>query len=179
MRGRTEWRKLIADLQAAPSRFRPAAVVCVRLDRFTRSVSDCAAVISLFDSLNVRLITADGLLGGLMESSPAIAGLLRHVIAAFAEFEQALITERVRAGMRRAAAEGKRLGRKPREIDWEAHAALPPGLSVRARAEALGVSHAVLNRQERERGLQIAPAPPPERGPGGKFRKPGPGTPTP
>ena len=171
MRGRTEWRRLIADLQAAPSRFRPVAVVCVRLDRFTRSVSDCANTLTLFDDIGVRLITADGILGGLLESSPAVAGLLRNIIAAFAEFEQALIRERVRAGMRRAAAEGKRLGRKPREIDWEAHAALPAGMSVRARAEALGVSHAVLNRQERERGLQIAPAPPPERGHGGKFRR--------
>jgi DNA invertase Pin-like site-specific DNA recombinase len=41
-----------------------------------------------------------------------------QIIGAMAEFEQALIQERVRAGLRNARAKGRRLGR-PRRYDGE------------------------------------------------------------
>ena len=52
-----------------------------------------------------------------------------QVIGAMAEFERALIAERVRAGMRNAKAKGKRIGRPAqtyldqdaRRAIWEAH----------------------------------------------------------
>ena len=40
--------------------------------------------------------------------------LMFQIIGAMAEFERALIVERVRAGMRNARAKGKRIGRPPR-----------------------------------------------------------------
>ena len=40
-----------------------------------------------------------------------------QIIGAMAEFERALIQERVRAGLRAAKAKGKRLGRPPRVVD--------------------------------------------------------------
>ncbi len=42
------------------------------------------------------------------------------IIGAIAELERNLIIERVRAGMRRAKLEGRRIGRPPLEIDREA-----------------------------------------------------------
>lgn len=43
-----------------------------------------------------------------------------QLIGAMAEFERALIQERVRAGLRHAKAKGKRLGRPERAIDLPA-----------------------------------------------------------
>ena len=40
--------------------------------------------------------------------------LMFQIIGVMAEFERALIVERVRAGMRNARAQGKRIGRPPR-----------------------------------------------------------------
>jgi DNA invertase Pin-like site-specific DNA recombinase len=43
--------------------------------------------------------------------------LMMHLLAAMAEFERALIQERVRAGLRNARAKGKRLGRPRVPVD--------------------------------------------------------------
>jgi DNA invertase Pin-like site-specific DNA recombinase len=43
--------------------------------------------------------------------------LMFQIIGAMAEFERALIQERVRAGLRNAKAKGKRIGRPPQEVD--------------------------------------------------------------
>jgi Enterobacteriaceae phage serine recombinase len=65
--------------------------------------------------------------------------LLFHVLAAIAEFERDLIRDRVVAGLRRAKAQGRRLGR-PRlhHVDVEqAQGLLAEGLSLRAVARRL------------------------------------------
>jgi putative DNA-invertase from lambdoid prophage Rac len=65
------------------------------------------------------------------------AGKLQlHILAALAEFERERIRERVMAGLQRARAQGKRLGRprvRPSIIDV-------PGGTVRAAAKVWGVS---------------------------------------
>ena len=43
-----------------------------------------------------------------------------QMLGVFAEFERAIIQERVRAGLRRAKAEGKKLGRPRIAMDLEA-----------------------------------------------------------
>jgi DNA invertase Pin-like site-specific DNA recombinase len=68
-----------------------------------------------------------------------------HILAAIAEFERARIAERVRAGLARARANGRRLGQKPLHIPIEdlertAH------LSVRRAAAELGIPRSVLHR---------------------------------
>jgi len=66
--------------------------------------------------------------------------LMFQIIGAMAEFERALIQERVRAGLRHARAKGKRLGRpgvrvEPTRVrELRAH-----GASLRAIARQLGV----------------------------------------
>jgi len=67
------------------------------------------------------------------------AGKLQmHILGAIAEFERARIAERVKAGLDRAKANGRRLGR-PRLVVGESVLASVRGLSVRQAAE-LGVS---------------------------------------
>src|SRR6201997_4858493 len=55
------------------------------------------------------------------------------IISAIAELERSLIVERVRAGMRRAKLEGRRIGRAPLEVD---RAAL-----VRDRIAGMSLTH--------------------------------------
>ena len=67
------------------------------------------------------------------------AGRLQlHVLGAIAEFERARIAERVKAGLTRAKANGKRLGRPRARIPVERLAEVR-GLSHAEAAESLGV----------------------------------------
>jgi len=63
------------------------------------------------------------------------------IIAALAQLERSLIVERVKAGLRRARAEGKRLGRPPLRISAETlDSTIRRRLPVRAAAKELGIS---------------------------------------
>jgi DNA invertase Pin-like site-specific DNA recombinase len=73
-------------------------------------------------------------------------------IGAMAEFERALIQERVKAGLRNARAKGKELGRLRMTVDAGEIAALhAQGHSLRAIASELGVGLATLHRASASR----------------------------
>lgn len=100
------------------ARRRAFDAVCVwKLDRFGRSLVHCVSGIEELRSLGVRFIaTSQGL--DTDESNPS-SRLLLHVLASVAEFERALIRERVSAGMRTAKARGTKSGNpigRPRRI---------------------------------------------------------------
>jgi DNA invertase Pin-like site-specific DNA recombinase len=70
-----------------------------------------------------------------------------QIIGAMAEFERALIQERVKAGLRNAQAKGTRLGRPQRVVDRDRIAALrASGISWRAISREVGVGIATLYR---------------------------------
>lgn len=146
---RTAWRQMLKDLSRWHPRQRPQAVVAFALDRFIRSVRDYVDTQARLGALGVALVTVDGVAGGIGQEGDEYRTLQLHILAAFAEFERALIRRRVKTGVDRARAEGKRLGRPYTAIDWEAWAALPPGLSERQRAQALGVARSTLIRAEK------------------------------
>ena len=73
--------------------------------------------------------------------------LMFAVIGAMAEFERALIQERVKAGLRNALAKGQRLGRPRRIVDASRIAALrASGASWRAISREMGIGIATLYR---------------------------------
>jgi hypothetical protein len=79
------------------------------------------------------------------------------LLGAIAELEQRRIVKRVRAGLARAKAQGKRLGRQPYAIAPERFDAVAV-LSLRDPAASLGVSRSVvhwwrLSRKPVERGI--------------------------
>jgi putative DNA-invertase from lambdoid prophage Rac len=76
-----------------------------------------------------------------------------HILGAIAEFERARIAERVKAGLQRARAQGKRLGR-PRKV---ASTIAVPGGSVREAARAWGVSKSTAARWINAGRLQHSP----------------------
>ena len=78
------------------------------------------------------------------------------IVAAIAELERSLIVERVRAGMRRAKQEGRRIGRAPLQVD---RALLlrdrERGLSLNQLARAHKISKASVCRVLREEKMGV------------------------
>src|SRR5262245_25130702 len=88
---------------------------------------------------------------GVDTSTPAGKALFQ-MLGVFAEFEHAMITDRVRAGLRRARAQGKRLGR-PRvseQIERAIRKELVKGRGIHAVAEAIGVGAGTVQRVKAE-----------------------------
>jgi DNA invertase Pin-like site-specific DNA recombinase len=79
------------------------------VDRLGRSLRDLVAFLSEINSRGVDLYLHQQ---GLDTSSPAGRAMF-GMLSVFAEFERAMIVERVRTGINRARANGKRLGRPP------------------------------------------------------------------
>jgi len=143
---RTAWRQLQDD--AAKHRFQ--AVVVFKLDRGFRSVRDMHNTLAVWETLGISFRS----IREQFETSTALGRLLMNLLAALAEFELELIRERVRAGMERAARQGKRIGR-PKVTDRRGFTdryrsileRLNSGeLSRRKAAKELGVGYATLKR---------------------------------
>lgn len=90
-----------------------------------------------FESLGIAFVS----LSDNLDLSTASGRLMFQIIGAMAEFERALIQERVRAGIRNARAKGRRIGRPRLAVDAARIAALrASGLSWPSIARELGVS---------------------------------------
>jgi DNA invertase Pin-like site-specific DNA recombinase len=96
------------------------------------------------ETLGVDLVVLDQTI----DTTTPSGRLLFHVLAAIAEFERDLIRDRVIAGLRRAKAQGRRLGRPQlHQVDVaEARRLMAQGLSLRAAGRALGVHPMVVRR---------------------------------
>lgn len=120
-------------------------VVVTKLDRLGRDSIDVQQTVKLFQARGVRLVVLQ--LGNLDLTSSA-GELMVKMLAAVADFERDLIIERTQAGLARAKAEGKRLGRptKTSEKDrMEIAAALERGQSVSELARTYGISRALVH----------------------------------
>lgn len=131
---RPELDRLMADAQ-----LRKFDIVVVwRLDRFARSLPQLLENVRKLDAAGVRFVcNAQGI--DTDTRNPA-ARLMMQMLGAFAEFERAIIVERVQAGVSEAKRRGKHCGR-PKKIFRrdEALAMRQAGASFRAIAKALGV----------------------------------------
>ena len=82
-----------------------------------------------------------------------------QIIGAMAEFERALIQERVRAGLQNARRNGKQLGRPSRVVDLTSIARMKAdGHSLRNIAETLGVGYGTV-RTRLAAGERKTPSP--------------------
>jgi DNA invertase Pin-like site-specific DNA recombinase len=89
---------------------RPHRPVLVwKFDRFARSARRLPAALEEFDHFGVRFINVQNQI----DTDSPMSRAVFTIIAAMAELESALISERVTAGMKAAAARGRRLGRPP------------------------------------------------------------------
>jgi len=106
---RPELNRLMAD--AHKRRF--DVVLVWKLDRFGRSLRHLVNALAEFESLNIAFVS----LSDNLDLSTASGRLMFNIIGAMAEFERALIQERVKAGIRNARAKGKRIGRPRKLVD--------------------------------------------------------------
>jgi DNA invertase Pin-like site-specific DNA recombinase len=119
------------------------AVLVWKIDRFGRSLKHLVNALADLVALGVAFIS---LRDNLDLTTPS-GRLMFQIIAAMAEFERALIQERVKAGLRNARAKGKTLGRPRRIVNVDKIAALRlQGESWRAISDRLGVGLATLYR---------------------------------
>ena len=125
-------------------------VMAWSVDRLGRSLQDLVAFLSELHALRIDLFLHQQ---GLDTTTPAGKAMFQ-MMGVFAEFESAMIQERVRAGLARARSEGKRLGRPPIPADLEKaiRAALnKPGRTegVRKIAARFGVDPGTVQRVSR------------------------------
>jgi DNA invertase Pin-like site-specific DNA recombinase len=90
-------------------------VLVAAFDRVARSVKHFLEVLDELNRLGVEFIS----LRENIDTGGALGRAMLTIIAAIAELERSLIVERVRAGMRRAKLEGRRIGRAPLEVNRE------------------------------------------------------------
>jgi DNA invertase Pin-like site-specific DNA recombinase len=139
--GSKDSRPALNDLLRDAKRRRFDGVVCWRLDRLGRNLKH---LITLLEDLQALGISFVSLAEGIDATTPA-GRLQMHLLGAIAEFERARIVERVRAGLARARAQGKRLGRPHRLVSEDVLGAVR-GLTVREAAVRLGVSRSTAQR---------------------------------
>src|SRR5437870_10086582 len=135
--------RLLSDVKGR----RLDVVVVVAFDRFGRSVRHLVETLELFRHLGVEFIS----LREQIDTGSPLGQAVFTIIAAIAQLERSLIVERVRAGLRRARAEGKRLGRPRLKVDErQLRIVASQKLPVRAAEKALGVSPASYLRLVRQ-----------------------------
>jgi DNA invertase Pin-like site-specific DNA recombinase len=112
-------------------------VVVAAFDRLGRSVRHLVECLELFRHLGVEFIS----LREQIDTGSSLGQAIFTIIAAIAQLERGLIVERVKAGLRRARLEGKRLGRPRLQVDARrVESTIARRLSVRAAAKELGIS---------------------------------------
>jgi DNA invertase Pin-like site-specific DNA recombinase len=118
-------------------------VLVWKIDRFGRSLKHLVNSLADLAAYGVAFIS---LRDNLDLSTPS-GRLMFQIIGAMAEFERALIQERVKAGLRNARAKGRTLGRPRRDVDTKQIAELrASGKSWRAISRATGIGVATLYR---------------------------------
>ncbi|OFZ54737.1 MAG: hypothetical protein A2428_00935 [Bdellovibrionales bacterium RIFOXYC1_FULL_54_43] len=129
-------RPLLKELQGDARARKFDIVLCWKLDRFARSLKDLILMLQEFSEIGIQFVS----LRDQIDLTTAAGRLMVHIIGAFAEFEAALIKERVRAGLKAAKAKGTRLGRPRRRDDEAIHHLRAKGVSLRGIGRELGVS---------------------------------------
>ena len=84
-------------------------VMTVAIDRLGRSLLDLLGTFQHLEACKTDVFIDKQAI----DTTTPMGRLLFHITGAFAEFERAMIVSRVKAGLRRARKEGKRLGRPP------------------------------------------------------------------
>jgi DNA invertase Pin-like site-specific DNA recombinase len=121
------------------------------VDRLGRSLQDLLGFLGELHAKGVDLYLHQQ---GLDTSTPAGKALFQ-MMGVFAEFERAMIRERVRAGLERAKAQGKKLGRRRSEDPnraAEVRRLRSEGMGIGKVAKTLGIGASYIQRLEHQAG---------------------------
>ena len=141
--GAKESRPALNRLMADAQERRFDAVLVWKIDRFGRSLRHLVNALAELAAYGVAFVS----LRDHLDLSTPSGRLMFQIIGAMAEFERALIQERVRSGLRNARARGKRLGRPRVQVDSAQVAAMrAAGVSWQRIAEQLNVGVGTAHR---------------------------------
>ena len=101
------------QLMCDARRHRFDVVLVAAFDRIARNVRHFLEVLDELHHLNIQFIS----LRENIDTGGPLGRAMLTIIGAISELERSLIVERVKAGMRRAKLEGRRIGRTPLNID--------------------------------------------------------------
>jgi DNA invertase Pin-like site-specific DNA recombinase len=112
-------------------------------DRIARSTRHFLEVLDELNRLNIEFVS----FREQIDTGGPLGRAIVVIIGAIAELERSLIIERVRAGLRRAKLEGRKLGRPALDLDEEAiRRDRAQGQSLRQLAKTYRVSRATISR---------------------------------
>jgi len=112
-------------------------VLCWRFDRFARSTKHLILALEEFRNLGIDFVSYQENI----DTGSPLGSAIFTIISAVAQLERDIIAERVRAGLRRAKENGKKLGRPPKKVDeYEIRRLRSEGRSLRQIATELNVS---------------------------------------
>jgi len=118
-------------------------VLVWRFDRFARSTRHLINALEEFKNLGIDFVSFQENI----DTASPLGSAIFTIISAVAQLERDIIAERVKAGLRRAKENGKRLGRPRVNVDPdEIHRLRLMGLSLRQIATELGCSRSTVAR---------------------------------
>ena len=101
---RPELHRLLDQLRAGDT------LVVWKLDRLSRSLKDLLHILEKVEAVGARFRS----LTEAIDTSGPAGRMLMQMLGSFAEFERAMVRERTRAGLKTAAARGRKGGRQPK-----------------------------------------------------------------
>jgi DNA invertase Pin-like site-specific DNA recombinase len=118
-------------------------LIVAAFDRLARNVRHFLEVLDEMNHLGIAFLSVRENI----DSSGPLGRAMIIIVGAIAELERSLIVERVKAGMRRAKLEGRRIGRAPLDIDrGQVVADRRSGMSLSQVAQKHGISRASVCR---------------------------------
>jgi DNA invertase Pin-like site-specific DNA recombinase len=124
-----------------------SVVLVAAFDRIARSTKNFLEIVDELTEIGIEFISAREAI----DTSGPMGRMFLTMVGSIAELERNLIVERIKAGMRRARMEGRRLGRAPLDIDRDALVRdRVSGLSLTETAKRYRVSRATVVRLVRE-----------------------------
>ena len=154
--GSTEDRTQYKLMMAAAKKRKIDVVLVWRYDRFARSTQALVNALKEFQSLGIDFISYQENI----DTTTPTGELIFHVMASLAQFESSLISQRVKAGMARAKAQGKHIARPPiaKHLQQKIVDLQQEGLSLNKISKVLGIAYGtVYNYQLKKQVVTDAP----------------------
>jgi len=140
--GTKDSRPALNELMNDAKKRRFDVVLVWRFDRFARSTKHLILALEEFKNLGIDFVSFQENI----DTSSPLGSAIFTIISAVAQLERDIIAERVKAGLRRARENGKKLGRPKVQVDREHVLRLKSqGLSLRKIATRLGVSRTTVS----------------------------------
>ncbi len=141
--GTKDSRPALNELMNDAKKRRFDVVLVWRFDRFARSTKHLILALEEFKNLGIDFVSYQENI----DTSSPLGSAVFTIISAVAQLERDIIAERVRAGLRRAKENGKKLGRPQAEVPkGEIYRLHSHGLSLRKIATQLNISKSTVAR---------------------------------